>query len=295
MYINSSNPSSYNIYPSYFPGPRENRKIPLTSKDLPLNPPNPSSQISPLYRPDTIELSNAGPQIVSESPGSTFPVYTKPRPARSDSSTETAAFNTAANNAPYNAANDAANTAAPAVSSDTSSDASSDASSDTPSETSSDKTDKSRTSQELTPEEKKEVEQLKETDKKVKAHEAAHKAAAGGLAIGGATFGYTTGPDNKRYATSGEVSIDTSPVPNDPDATIKKMQTVQKAALAPAQPSGQDRKVASQASRTMAQARMDKMKAQSQSNKPSDSDKSADSNEESDTNKQSGKDSDLKV
>ncbi len=101
---------------------------------------------------------------------------------------------------------------------------------------------------ELAPDEKREVEKLRKRDREVRAHEAAHKAAAGSLSSGGASFSFTRGPDGRRYATSGEVSIDTSAVSGDPDATIRKMLQVRSAALAPASPSGQDRKVAAQAS-----------------------------------------------
>ena len=38
--------------------------------------------------------------------------------------------------------------------------------------------------------------------------------------------------------------MDTSPVPGDPQATIRKAQTVRQAALAPAEPSGQDQRAA---------------------------------------------------
>jgi len=100
---------------------------------------------------------------------------------------------------------------------------------------------------ELTEEERKVVEELRARDQEVRAHENAHKAAAGGYATGGPTYTYQTGPDGKRYAIGGEVQIDTSEVPNDPEATIRKAQIIRRAALAPAEPSGQDQKVASQA------------------------------------------------
>jgi hypothetical protein len=109
----------------------------------------------------------------------------------------------------------------------------------------------------LTPEQEQEVEKLKEIDRKVRAHEAAHQAAAGGLARGGASFGYKTGPDGHRYAVSGEVNIDTSAISGDPQATLRKMQRVQQAALAPADPSGQDRKVAADAATTASEARQE--------------------------------------
>ena len=103
--------------------------------------------------------------------------------------------------------------------------------------------------------EDREVKELKETDRNVRAHEAAHLAAAGALAKGGATYSYTTGPDGKRYAVAGEVRIDTSAVSGNPQATILKMQQVERAALAPADPSGQDRAVAAEAEATAAKAR----------------------------------------
>ncbi len=98
------------------------------------------------------------------------------------------------------------------------------------------------------------IAELKKTDRQVRAHEQAHLAAAGGLARGGASFGYTKGPDGQRYAVSGEVSIDTSPGAN-PEATLLKAQRIQTAALAPSQPSGADRAVASAASQMATSAR----------------------------------------
>jgi len=100
---------------------------------------------------------------------------------------------------------------------------------------------------ELTEEERKVVEELRNRDREVRAHEHAHKAAAGPYATGGPTYTYQTGPDGKRYAIGGEVQIDTSEVPNDPEATIRKAQTIRRAALAPAEPSSQDQRVAAQA------------------------------------------------
>ena len=67
----------------------------------------------------------------------------------------------------------------------------------------------------------------------MRAHEQAHLAAAGPYANGAPTFEFQTGPDGRQYAVGGEVSIDTSPVPGDPEATVRKAQTVKRAALAP--------------------------------------------------------------
>lgn len=114
----------------------------------------------------------------------------------------------------------------------------------------------SRQDQQQTDQERRQIEELKRTDREVKAHERAH-AAVGGQYAGAPSYSYTTGPDGKRYAVAGEVSIDTSRVPGDPQATIQKMQQVQRAALAPADPSGQDLKVAAIAGQIANQARVE--------------------------------------
>lgn len=107
---------------------------------------------------------------------------------------------------------------------------------------------------ELSPEAKEELKKLKARDQEVRAHEAAHMAAGGSLVRGAASYTYQQGKDGKRYAVGGEVSLDASPVPNDPEATKLKAQRIRAAALAPADPSGQDRAVAAQASAMAAQA-----------------------------------------
>lgn len=104
----------------------------------------------------------------------------------------------------------------------------------------------------LTPAQLREVEDLQQRDRDVRNHEAAHQAAGAGLA-GGATFTYQSGPDGRQYAVGGEVSIDISRE-RDPQATITKMQRVIAAALAPADPSSQDRSVAAHAQAIQLQA-----------------------------------------
>lgn len=99
-----------------------------------------------------------------------------------------------------------------------------------------------------------EIQDLAARDREVRAHEQAHMA-VGGQYAGGVSYDYSRGPDGRLYATGGSVSIDISPVSGDPAATINKMQQVQRAALAPAEPSGQDRVVAAQAAQLIAQAR----------------------------------------
>lgn len=98
------------------------------------------------------------------------------------------------------------------------------------------------------------VAELKAIDSKVRAHEAAHLAAAGSLARGGASYKFQTGPDGKKYAVAGEVSIDSRAVDGDAKATLIKAQRIQRAALAPADPSAQDRAVAASAASMASQA-----------------------------------------
>ncbi len=116
----------------------------------------------------------------------------------------------------------------------------------------------------LTESEKRLITELKQRDMEVKRHEMAHISASGGLAVSGANFTYQRGPDGRNYAVGGEVSIDTSPVSGDPEATVAKMQQVRSAALAPADPSAQDMKVAARASAIMVDAVSDIMASRTQ-------------------------------
>lgn len=115
-------------------------------------------------------------------------------------------------------------------------------------------TAENRVDEELEADELRQVQKLQNRDREVRAHEQAHAAVGGNLA-GAPNLSFTTGPDGKRYAISGDVSIDISKVANDPAATIRKLEQVQRAALAPANPSSQDLKVAAQASASANQAR----------------------------------------
>lgn len=105
----------------------------------------------------------------------------------------------------------------------------------------------------LSEQELKQLTELKARDREVRAHEAAHQA-VGGQYAGAMSFTYKRGPDGAQYAVGGEVSIDLSPVQGDPQATIEKMRVVRAAAMAPAEPSGQDRAVAAHAMQIMLQA-----------------------------------------
>lgn len=107
----------------------------------------------------------------------------------------------------------------------------------------------------LTPEEQAQVDKLKARDRQVRQHEQAHMAAGAGLVTSGASFTYQRGPDGVNYAIGGEVGINTLPG-RTPDETIRRAQQIRAAALAPADPSGQDRAVAAQAAQMEIEARL---------------------------------------
>jgi len=108
------------------------------------------------------------------------------------------------------------------------------------------------TENEFSKAEQREIEKLKRRDREVRAHEMAHQS-AGGQYAGSASYSYTTGPDNKRYAVGGSVDIETSPAKT-PEETVKKADQIKRAAMAPAQPSGADMQIAAKATRMKMEA-----------------------------------------
>lgn len=100
------------------------------------------------------------------------------------------------------------------------------------------------------------IQELSARDKEVRDHEQAHQA-VGGQYAGAMEFTYQRGPDGKRYTVGGEVSIDVSKVAGDPQATMNKANQVRRAALAPAEPSAQDRQVAALASQMYIEAQVE--------------------------------------
>ncbi|MEP4890823.1 MAG: putative metalloprotease CJM1_0395 family protein [Aliiglaciecola sp.] len=115
-----------------------------------------------------------------------------------------------------------------------------------------------------------EIEELKSRDAEVRAHEQAH-ASVGGQYAASPTYEYESGPDGNQYAVSGEVSIDISEEET-PEETVRKMQQVRAAALAPADPSSQDLRVASEATKIATEARSDIAKEKAESAKDAVSD-----------------------
>ena len=121
------------------------------------------------------------------------------------------------------------------------------------------KNDTDKSENELSKEEQKQVIELKARDGEVRAHEQAHLRAAGKYAASGTKFEYTTGPDGNQYAVGGHVDIDTSEIPNDPEATIQKAKVIIKAANAPMNPSSKDQQIAAKAAQMEAKARTEAM------------------------------------
>jgi hypothetical protein len=107
------------------------------------------------------------------------------------------------------------------------------------------------------------LESLRQRDHEVRLHEQAHLLAAGPYAKGAPSYTYQTGPDGQRYAVGGEVPIDLSAVPGNPQATLQKALTVRRAALAPTDPSEADQAVAAQATALAAQAQQELHESQS--------------------------------
>lgn len=102
-----------------------------------------------------------------------------------------------------------------------------------------------------------EIARLRRIDQMVRAHERAHLVAGGDIVRSGPHYVYRRGPDGKLYAVGGDVTIDTSPVPGDPEATLRKAEKIVRAALAPLDPSPQDIRVAMRAQMMAMQARLE--------------------------------------
>lgn len=111
-----------------------------------------------------------------------------------------------------------------------------------------------RAEQERQQAERDQIQELAARDREVRAHEQAHAAIAGQYGSS-PTYSFVRGPDGVSYAVGGEVKIDTSPIPGDPEATLRKAQQLRRAANAPAEPSSQDASVAAQAAQMEQQAR----------------------------------------
>lgn len=120
------------------------------------------------------------------------------------------------------------------------------------------------------------IRELAQRDREVRQHEMAHKSAAGSAA-GAISYDYQRGPDGRLYAVGGEVAIRLSPPSNDPAEVQRYAEQILRAALAPAEPSGQDRQVAAQARAMIADAQAELAQSSSEAQQP---ERAGDSTEE---------------
>ncbi|EDP76453.1 putative metalloprotease CJM1_0395 family protein [Hydrogenivirga sp. 128-5-R1-1] len=99
------------------------------------------------------------------------------------------------------------------------------------------------------------TQQLRLAEQKVKMHELAHKSVGGELA-GPVRYRYTKGPDGRMYITGGEVPLHLKEGKT-PEETIEIARKVKRAALAPLNPSPQDRAIAAKATAMEIKARIE--------------------------------------
>lgn len=106
----------------------------------------------------------------------------------------------------------------------------------------------------LSADERRLIQSLRSRDQQVRAHELAHQA-AGGPYAGAASFTYRKGPNGGQYAVAGEVDVSLQRT-GDPKSDLRMAEAVRSAALAPAEPSAQDRSVAAEAAAIASEARL---------------------------------------
>jgi hypothetical protein len=107
------------------------------------------------------------------------------------------------------------------------------------------------------------IRELSSRDREVRAHEQAH-AAVGGKYAGAPSYSFERGPDGVNYAVAGEVPISLPSSASNPEAALRAAEQVRRAALAPADPSSQDHRVAAQAAQMILEARSELANAQRQ-------------------------------
>lgn len=94
---------------------------------------------------------------------------------------------------------------------------------------------------------------LEKRDAEVRQHEQDHHSEAGEFASSGPELETVTASNGSSYAVGGKVKVDTTELA-DPSKTVAKMEKLERAALKPAEPSDQDRKVAGEAAAKRAKA-----------------------------------------
>jgi hypothetical protein len=106
----------------------------------------------------------------------------------------------------------------------------------------------------LTPREQILLSELMREDREVRAHEMAHFY-MGRPYTSDPEYWFVTGPLGKRFAVAGHVRFDLTAVAGDPAATLKKFETLRRAARAPSVPSQYDLKVAVELDRAIEKLR----------------------------------------
>ena len=101
----------------------------------------------------------------------------------------------------------------------------------------------------------KEVEDLKRKDKEIREHEQSHLQSGGSYAHA-PQYVYKTGPDGNKYVVEGKTQI-VFQEGDSPEDTIKIAHTIMKAALAPKEPSNEDRRVMAEALRMEQRAKQE--------------------------------------
>lgn len=140
-----------------------------------------------------------------------------------------------------------------------------------------------KSSDKLTPEQQQELTKLKKTDADVKAHEQAHLSAASGISASAPSYTYEEGPDGQKYAVGGEVNVSFDET-GDPEKDKASAETMKRAALAPADPSSQDRAVARNADKMIAEdeKKIEELKEKERAQKEQDSKEKESSSEKTD-------------
>lgn len=99
----------------------------------------------------------------------------------------------------------------------------------------------SENEKDLTLKEKLDIKSLQQMERNIQQHENEHMRVARDLAVGSPSFRYIKGPDGNMYADEGEVEINASFDSNaKPEETIEKAMKIERAALAPSDPSPKD-------------------------------------------------------
>lgn len=97
---------------------------------------------------------------------------------------------------------------------------------------------------------------LEQTELQIRRHVAAHNAVSPQY-VSAPSYSYSPAIDGTRYITSGDVSFETSAIANEPQQTLSKAQLIQRAALAPNDPTPSDFSASQRAQQLAYSARLE--------------------------------------